>query len=82
MKKSRSFLAYAVFFAACLLLPAALHAQQGSMDWTQATDSAGWSGRCNHTSVVFDNKMWVIGGELRERCLVLYRRCELDPGNC
>jgi len=32
-------------------------------DWTQATDSAGWDGRRGHTSVVFNNKMWVIGGE-------------------
>jgi dihydrofolate reductase len=30
--------------------------------WTQATANAGWSARYNHTSVVFDNKMWVIGG--------------------
>ncbi|MCX6841787.1 MAG: PQQ-binding-like beta-propeller repeat protein [candidate division WOR-3 bacterium] len=64
MKKSRGLLAYAVFFAACLLLPAALHAQQGSMDWTRATAQAGWSGREAHTSVVFDNKMWVLGGRV------------------
>jgi hypothetical protein len=32
------------------------------MTWTQATANAGWSARSNHTSVVFDNKMWVIGG--------------------
>ena len=30
--------------------------------WTQATASAGWSARSNHTSVVFDDKIWVIGG--------------------
>ena len=29
--------------------------------WTQAS-SAGWTGRYDHTSVVFDNKMWVMGG--------------------
>jgi outer membrane protein assembly factor BamB len=32
------------------------------MDWTIATDSAQWHARGYHTSVVFDNKMWVIGG--------------------
>jgi outer membrane protein assembly factor BamB len=32
------------------------------VSWTRATSSAGWSGRCGHTSVVFDNKMWVLGG--------------------
>jgi hypothetical protein len=37
-------------------------AQQASMDWILATDSVGWSGRYLHTSVVFDNKIWVIGG--------------------
>jgi hypothetical protein len=30
--------------------------------WTQATDSAAFCARSNHTSVVFDNKMWVFGG--------------------
>ena len=30
--------------------------------WTQVTSSASWSARNAHTSVVFDNKMWVIGG--------------------
>lgn len=32
------------------------------MVWTQATASAGWTPRCNHTSVVFNDKIWVIGG--------------------
>jgi hypothetical protein len=32
------------------------------MDWTQATANAGWLTRVRHTSVVFDNKMWVMGG--------------------
>ena len=30
--------------------------------WQCATENAGWSGRYGHTSVVFDNKMWVLGG--------------------
>jgi len=30
--------------------------------WTQATSSASWSTRSYHTSVVYDNKMWIIGG--------------------
>ncbi|MBN2464015.1 hypothetical protein JXD38_00110 [candidate division WOR-3 bacterium] len=32
------------------------------VDWTLATDSAGWSARAGHTSVLFDDRMWVIGG--------------------
>jgi len=31
--------------------------------WTQATASAEFPVRADHTSVVYDNKMWVIGGE-------------------
>ena len=31
-------------------------------NWTQATNAAGWTARSAHTSVVFDTKMWVIGG--------------------
>jgi len=30
--------------------------------WTQATDTAAWSDRYDHASVVFNNKMWVLGG--------------------
>jgi thermitase len=31
-------------------------------DWTQATSSAPFSNRWGHSSVVFNNRMWVIGG--------------------
>jgi hypothetical protein len=31
-------------------------------NWTLATDSAPWLPRYAHTSVVYDNKMWVMGG--------------------
>jgi hypothetical protein len=31
--------------------------------WTTATDSAQFPARGGHTSVVFDNKIWVIGGQ-------------------
>ena len=31
-------------------------------DWEQATASAGWSTRGRHTSIAFDNKIWVLGG--------------------
>jgi len=30
--------------------------------WTLETESAEWSSRREHTTVVFDNKMWVLGG--------------------
>jgi dihydrofolate reductase len=35
---------------------------KGELNWTTATDSAAFSARYFHQSVVFDNKMWVIGG--------------------
>ena len=30
--------------------------------WAEATHNAGWSSREGHTFLVYDNKMWVIGG--------------------
>lgn len=36
---------------------------QPKITWTQATDSAAFPARLYHTSVVYDNRMWVIGGE-------------------
>ena len=32
------------------------------INWTQTTASAGWFGRYYYTSLVYDNKMWVLGG--------------------
>ncbi len=33
-----------------------------SNTWTLATDDGGWTGRHSHTSVVFDDKIWILGG--------------------
>ena len=30
--------------------------------WTLATDAPGWTARHTHQALVFDNKMWVLGG--------------------
>ncbi len=30
--------------------------------WQCATSSAAWSGRCSHCSVVFDGRIWILGG--------------------
>ena len=30
--------------------------------WQQATASASWSGRSGHTSLIYNNKMWILGG--------------------
>lgn len=35
---------------------------EDGVTWSQATDDASWPARDEHTSVVFDNKMWVMGG--------------------
>jgi hypothetical protein len=46
-----------ILIALFSLLPNILFAQ---MEWICATDSAEWSARRCHTSVVFDNKIWVL----------------------
>jgi N-acetylneuraminic acid mutarotase len=48
----------AIFILLCLI-----GYSRAQMTWTQATANAGWSKRAGHTSVVFDNKIWVIGGD-------------------
>ena len=34
--------------------------------WTSANASNHWSARYNHATVVFDDKMWVLGGNDRK----------------
>jgi hypothetical protein len=48
--------------AMCLLIAAASVAAQSSRPWIQETAAAPWAARVQHTSVVFNNRMWVIGG--------------------
>ncbi len=55
-------LLYLLIISFCYLPPVITYAQQGSMDWTLANDFAGWISRSSHASVVFDGKLWVIGG--------------------
>jgi len=45
------------------LFSSQVFAQSDYMDWIQATGSAQWSARIHHTSVVFNNNMWVLGGD-------------------
>ena len=40
-------------------VPGLLHS---GANWEEVTPSAGWVGRHGHQSVVYDNKMWVMGG--------------------
>ena len=54
--------------------------------WTRATANAQFPARWWPYSVVFDNKMWVIGGQdncnnTHERCVVFFRRSNMDPGD-
>ncbi len=35
---------------------------ENGVDWFEATSSAAFSGRTDHTTIVFDDKLWVIGG--------------------
>ncbi len=34
------------------------------VSWTEATSAAPWKQRHDHTSIVFDDKIWVIGGQI------------------
>jgi hypothetical protein len=34
----------------------------GALEWERITKNADWSNRYDHQAVVFDNKLWVIGG--------------------
>ena len=43
------------------ILATSLFAQE--IEWVQSTGSAGWSARIGHTTVAFDNKIWVLGGK-------------------
>jgi hypothetical protein len=45
-----------------IIRTAKTNVQVRTLTWTQATASAPWSGRGDHATAVFDNKMWVIGG--------------------
>jgi len=44
--------------------------------WIETTASAAFSGRNHHTSVVFDNKMWVMGGSNRSYLNDVWRTSE------
>jgi dihydrofolate reductase len=33
------------------------------VSWTRVKDSAGFTPRQNHSAIVFDNKMWIMGGQ-------------------
>lgn len=45
-----------------VITPNAATGQTSASQWIQTTNNANWSRRSGHSSVVFNNKMWVIGG--------------------
>ena len=49
-----------ILFFTIAILSATLHAQLGN--WQQTTSAAAWSPTGMRASVVFNNKMWVLGG--------------------
>jgi len=44
------------------ILPNDVRYSTDGVRWTTATASAGWTGRGGHTSVVFNGRIWVLGG--------------------
>lgn len=49
-------------FAISILLIPCLNAQQGQMDWKREIQSAPWAARYGHSSVIFNNRLWILGG--------------------
>jgi len=47
-----------------VILAVLLRTAFGQMTWTCATESAPWGSRSTHTSVVFHDTMWILGGSL------------------
>jgi type II secretory pathway pseudopilin PulG len=64
IRAKKKFLLVFAFVIAILavLLWFSLSAYAAGASWTQATASAGWTSRAYQKSVVFDNKMWIMGG--------------------
>ena len=46
--------------------PKDVWSSDNGINWTRVTANAAWSGRTNHSSVVFDDKIWVMGGNAAE----------------
>ncbi len=46
--------------------PKDVWSSDNGINWTSVTANAAWSGRTNHSSVVFDDKIWVMGGNAAE----------------
>src|SRR3989304_10298389 len=59
---SRFFL-FLLIFSTLLLSFSSSFAAAGQ-NWTRTTDSPGWAPRHHFGSVVFNNKMWVLGGRI------------------
>ncbi len=49
---------------ALVIVAVLLSAASAQMTWTCATESAPWGPRSSHASIVFDNKLWILGGAL------------------
>ena len=69
MKIMKKFLFLKIFFLAlysptifAITCSTGSGGSSGSYSWSTATDSADFKGIIEHSSVIFDNKMWVLGG--------------------
>ena len=43
-----------------------VYSSEDGATWTQESNSASWSGRYGHAAVVYDDKIWVMGGNDNE----------------
>ena len=65
MKKIFYVLLILLIFNACEIVTLdeySLPEYDGELAWTEVVKKADWSNRLDHSSVVFDNKLWVLGG--------------------
>ncbi len=62
--RGRPFLTFrtVVFVLILLLTSIGTVSAVAGTTWTQATAHAGWSGRTAHSAVLYNNKIWVLGG--------------------
>jgi hypothetical protein len=47
-----------------------LWSSSDGITWTQVTSAAGFSARGSHSSVIYDEKIWVFGGSDYNGCMV------------
>ena len=48
--------------ASLLLVPSGARGEDRVLDWVKVTDRAGWQPRDSSGEVVYNNRLWLLGG--------------------